>query len=187
LATEAQLIDKARRGDRRALESLLEAHLPMVYKFVSMKMGREHADLEDVVQETLIAAANSIGGLRAERDGSMPKWLLTIARHKVADQYRHSLSRPQPAPDGDLAAFPSGDQDVPEIVAQRDRDRRLREAMQELTPEQEEVLVLRFVLGFDGARVAAITGRTPGAVKSLQHRGLASLEKLLVRHAEDWR
>lgn len=160
-------------------------HLPMVFKFVSMKMGRDHADLEDVVQETLVAAAGSIGSLRAEREGSAPKWFLTIARHKVADHYRRSLARPQASPDGELAVdiFTEG-QDVPEIVIQRDRERRLHAAMHELTPEQEEVLVLRFVLGFDGAQVAAITGRMPGAVKALQHRGLASLEKLLVRQGE---
>lgn len=160
----------------------------MVYKFVAMKMGRDHPDLDDVVQEALISAAGSIGSLRAERDGAMPKWLLTIARHKVADNYRRSLTRSQALPDGELAASIAAEgPDVPEIVAQHDRDRRLRDAMRELTADQEEVLVLRFVLGFDGAEVADITGRTPGAVKALQHRGLASLEKLLVRQGEDWR
>jgi RNA polymerase sigma-70 factor (ECF subfamily) len=56
--------------------------------------------------------------------------------------------------------------------------------MRGLTSEQEEVLVLRFVLGFEGAQVAAITGRTLGAVKALQHRGLASLEKVLAVQEE---
>lgn len=160
----------------------------MVYKFVAMKMGRDHPDLDDIVQETLISAAGSISSLRAERDGAMPNWLLTIARHKVADNYRRSQTRSQALPDGEPAAGISAEgPDVPEIVAQRDRDRRLREAMRELTADQEEVLVLRFVLGFDSAEVAAITGRTPGAIKALQHRGLASLEKLLVRQGDDWR
>jgi RNA polymerase sigma-70 factor (ECF subfamily) len=59
--------------------------------------------------------------------------------------------------------------------------------MSNLTAEQEEVLVLRFVLGFDGDQTAAITQRTLGAVKALQHRGLASLERLLQREGTEWR
>jgi RNA polymerase sigma-70 factor (ECF subfamily) len=148
-------------------------------------MGRDHPDLEDVVQEVLISAAGAIGGLRAEHDGSVPKWFLSIANHKVADHRRRSLARPQISLDGELppdtavAAI-----DVEEVVARRHQDRRVREAMRGLTSEQEEVLVLRFVLGFEGAQVAAITGRTLGAVKALQHRGLASLEKVLAVQEE---
>jgi RNA polymerase sigma-70 factor (ECF subfamily) len=148
-----------------------------------MKLGPAHADLDDVVQETLIAAARSIGSVRAERDGAVPAWFLTIARHKVADHFRRSPERT------DALAVDSAVEgsDVQAIVAERDRDRRLRQAMRDLTPEQEEVLVLRFVLGFDIDQTAAITGRTLGAVRALQHRGLASLEKLLVGGGEEWR
>ena len=153
----------------------------MVYRFVSMRLGRDHADLDDVVQETLIAAAGSIKSLRAEREGAVPAWFLTIARHKVADHIRRT---PSPTLDLDGAADA---QDVQEIVGDRDRDRRLREAMTNLTSEQEEVLVLRFVLGFDIDQTAAITQRTEGAVKALQHRGLASLGKLLQREKTEWR
>jgi RNA polymerase sigma-70 factor (ECF subfamily) len=146
-----------------------------------MRLGREHPEVDDVVQETLIAAAGSIKSLRADRDGAVPAWFLTIARHKVADHLRRA-----PAPSLDLHVV-ADMEDVQEIVSDRDRNHRLREAMSNLTPDQEEVLVLRFVLGFDGDQTAAITQRTLGAVKALQHRGLASLEKLLQREGTDWR
>ena len=183
MAAADDLVERAKNGDKDALDALLERHLPMVYRFVSMRLGRDHADLDDVVQETLIAAARSVGSLRAERDGAVPAWFLTIARHKVADHFRRS---PEVRELVDTEAV-SLDRDVHEIVAGRDRDRRLREAMRSLTSEQEEVLVLRFVLGFDGEQTAAITGSTVGAVKALQHRGLASLEKLLLSQDEEWR
>jgi RNA polymerase sigma-70 factor (ECF subfamily) len=176
-----ELVERAKNGNGQALEALLERHLPMVYRFVSMRLGRGHADVDDVVQETLIAAASSIKSLRAERDGAVPAWFLTIARHKVADHMRRASAAKL-----DLDAV-ADTQDVQEIVSDRDRDRRLREAMANLTAEQEEVLVLRFVLGFDGDQTAAITQRTLGAVKALQHRGLASLEKLLQREGTQWR
>src|SRR3977135_1432533 len=88
-----ELVVRAKRGDGHALDALLERHLPMVYRFVSMKLGRAHADLDDVVQETLIAAARSIGSVRGERDGAVPAWFLTIARHKVADHFRRAPAR----------------------------------------------------------------------------------------------
>lgn len=187
VADDNHLVEKARKGDRRALEALLEKHLAMVYRFVATRMGRDHADLEDVVQETLISAAASIASLRAEHDGAVPKWLLVIARHKVADHFRRSLAHPQSSLDGEPEAnIASAGQDVQEMVTQRDSSRHLRELLRDLTPEQEEVLVLRFVLGYGGKEVAAITGRTLEAVKALQHRGLATLQTL-VGQAEDWR
>jgi RNA polymerase sigma-70 factor (ECF subfamily) len=177
-----ELVNRAKNGDPKALNALLELHLPMVYRFVSMRLGANRADLNDVVQETLIAAAGSIGSLRAEREGAVPAWFLTIARHKVADHFRRS-----PAPTEELDAHaPSADPDVQQIVTDRDRDRRVRQAMKDLTPDQEEVLILRFVLGFDLGQTAAMTGRTTGAVKALQHRALESLEKMLAGGGEEW-
>jgi RNA polymerase sigma-70 factor (ECF subfamily) len=181
MAAADELVERAKNGNGQALNALLERHLPMVYRFVSMRLGRDYADLDDVVQETLIAAASAIKSLRAERDGSVPAWFLTIARHKVADQMRRAPA-PQLEPDPVLHT-----QDVQEIVSDRDRDRRLREAMTNLTSEQEEVLVLRFVLGFDIDQTAAITQRTEGAVKALQHRGLASLQRLLQHEEIEWK
>jgi RNA polymerase sigma-70 factor (ECF subfamily) len=113
--------------------------------------------------------------------------LLTIARHKIADHFRRAMAQPSQSLDGLDADTHAGGQDVHEIVAGRERAMRLREAMRSLSPDQEEVLVLRFVLGLPGADVAAITGRTLGAVKALQHRGLASLARQLAGRHEEWR
>jgi RNA polymerase sigma-70 factor (ECF subfamily) len=173
MAAADDLVERAKNGDGQALDTLLELHLPMVYRFVTMRLGRDDAAVDDVVQETLIAASTSIKSLRAEREGAAPAWFLTIARHKVADHLRR-------APRHELAAEAvRATTDVQQIVSDRDRDRRLREAMTQLTSEQEEVLVLRFVLGFDLEQTSAVTGRTIGAIKALQHRALASLQRLV--------
>jgi RNA polymerase sigma-70 factor, ECF subfamily len=186
MAVPDELVKRAKNGDLKALDALLERHLPMVYRFVSMRLGPDRGDLDDVVQETLIAAAGSIGSLRAERDGAVPAWFLTIARHKVADHFRRSSDRRVDLGAQAMDLHGTESPDVQELVGERDRDHRLRAAMRKLTPDQEEVLVLRFVLGFDSEQAAAISGRTVGAIKSLQHRGLASLEKLLLSEGEEW-
>jgi RNA polymerase sigma-70 factor (ECF subfamily) len=75
---------------------------------------------------------------------------------------------------------------VDEQVMAIQRGEQLREAMGLLTPEQEEVLTLRFVLGFGIEEVAEITRRPAGAVKSMQHRALASLQQKLGAEETAW-
>jgi DNA-binding CsgD family transcriptional regulator len=76
--------------------------------------------------------------------------------------------------------------DVPEMPAFKPLDgARLHAMLQELSPDQREVLVLRMTGGLTAPEVAAVLGKTTGAVKALQHRGLASLARLLVSRGED--
>jgi RNA polymerase sigma-70 factor (ECF subfamily) len=181
------LAARAKSGDRGALNALLELHLNTVHRFVSVKVGPESPDVDDIVQEALIGAAGSIGGLRGDSKAQVAAWLLSIARHKVADnlrvRYRHTQESLQAGGD-DEHVDPA--RPVDEVVVQRDRAERLRQALALLTPEQEEVLVLRFVLGFDINEVAEITRRPAGAVKSMQHRALASLQQNLPAEEGAW-
>src|ERR1700737_3087961 len=181
------LAAKAKAGDRTALNALLERHLNTVYRFVSVKIGAGHAELDDVVQEALIGAAWSIGGLRGESEAQVAVWLLSIARHKVADHLRAQYSRPHESLDARVGdPLPDRAQSVDEQVAGLDRAARLREALRGLTPEQEEILMLRFILGFGINETAEITRRPPGAVKSMQHRALASLQQKLGTKESAW-
>jgi RNA polymerase sigma-70 factor (ECF subfamily) len=180
-------IARARRGDRQALDAILEGHMATVYRFVGVKLGSDHPALEDVVQETLIGAVGSIHRLRGDDEAALVRWLLTIARYKVADHLRARYAHPTDAID----TAPSGLADATavspeEVVTDRARGRELRQALSELTPEQEEILTLKYVLGYENEQIAAITGRTVGAVKALQHRGLASLERRLAGGREAW-
>lgn len=178
---------RAKAGDRRALNALLEAHLATIYRFVSMKMGAGHPELDDIVQETLIGASASIRALRGESNAQVAGWLLSIARHKIADHLRSRYSHPHDSLDGALGAHVADSaRPVDEQVMATQRGEQLREAMRLLTPEQEEVLTLRFVLGFEIDEVAEITRRPAGAVKSMQHRALASLHQKLGEEQAAW-
>lgn len=181
------LAARAKAGDRHALNDLLERHLATVYKFVVVKMGSDYPDLDDIVQETLIGASGSIGALRGETNAQVVGWLLSIARHKVADHLRARYSHPlEPLEGKSSEKLADTARPVDEQVVARERTERLREALGRLTPEQEEVLVLRFVLGFGITEVAEITRRPAGAVKSMQHRALASLHQKLGPEEMAW-
>jgi RNA polymerase sigma-70 factor (ECF subfamily) len=182
-----RLAAQAKAGDRAALNALLERHLATVYRFVSVKMGPGHPELDDIVQESLIGASSSIRALRGESNAQVTAWLLSIARHKVADHLRARYSHPQDSLEGAMGAkIADPATPVDEQVMASQRAEQLRQAMRHLTPEQEEVLTLRFVLGFGIDEVAEITRRPAGAVKSMQHRALASLQQKLGAEEVAW-
>jgi RNA polymerase sigma-70 factor (ECF subfamily) len=181
-----ELVAAARRGDRRALEALFEKALAPTYRYVAFKLGKSNTDVEDIVQETFIGAMGSISRLRGDDEAALMSWLLSIARFKVADHLRARYNRPADSLDDENRPEISAGVDTEGLVIQGTQDQLLREAIRELTPEQEEVVTLRFLMGYEIAQVAAIVGRTEGAVKALQHRALATLRRRLDEEVRAW-
>jgi RNA polymerase sigma-70 factor (ECF subfamily) len=129
-------------------------------------------DSEDVLSEVFLRVAR---GLRRFRGGDddLRRWVFTIAHNCLMDEHRrrsrqHLFSRR-------LAAV--GEPTVP--APNEPFDPVLRDALFQLTPDQREVVTLRFVADLAIEEVARITGRPVGAVKSLQHRALRALASAL--------
>lgn len=181
-----ELVVAARGGDRRALEALFERALSPIYRYVAFKLGTNNTDVEDVVQETFIGAMGSISRLRGDDEAALMSWLMSIARFKVADHLRARYSRPSDSLDDDAGAEVRDSVDVEGLVVQSTQDQLLRDAIRQLTPEQEEVVTLRFLMGYEVEQVARIVGRTEGAVKALQHRALATLRRRLDEEHQAW-
>jgi RNA polymerase sigma-70 factor (ECF subfamily) len=181
-----KLVAAARGGDREALETLFEGALSPIYRYVAFKLGTTNTDVEDVVQETFIGAIGSISRLRGDDEPALMSWLLSIARFKVADHLRARYNRPAESLDDDTRPEVPGRTNVEALVIQSTQDQVLRDAIHELTPEQEEVVTLRFLMGYEIEQVAGIVGRTEGAVKALQHRALATLRRRLDEEIMAW-
>src|ERR1700728_2908908 len=90
----------AQRGDRRALDVLATAYLPLVYNIVGRAMNG-HPDVDDVVQETMFRAVRGVGELRDP--AAFRSWLVAIAIRQVRDSYRDRLAQP---PTGGAGAPP---------------------------------------------------------------------------------
>jgi RNA polymerase sigma-70 factor (ECF subfamily) len=181
-----ELVAAARGGDRKALEALFEKSLAPIYRYVAFKLGSNNTDVEDVVQETFVGAMGSISRLRGNDEAALMSWLMSIARFKVADHLRARYNRPTESLDDDNRPEISDTADVEGAVIQSTQDQVLRDAIRELTPEQEEVVTLRFLMGYEIEQVAGIAGRTEGAVKALQHRALATLRRRLGEEIRAW-
>ena len=171
---QAEVIDAATRGDARAFAALYDAHVERVYRHVYYRVG-DRADAEDLTQQVFLQAWRAIG--RYRRTGApFLAWLFVIAQNAVAGFYR---GRKDVAP---LDAEP-GVQDRwtdPELAALDGHDRAVvRRAILGLKPDQQQVVLMRFVEGLDHAAVAAALGTSAGNVRVIQHRALRELRRML--------
>lgn len=172
------LLAAAQDGDRRALEELLSVVQPQLYRF-SMKMCRHDEDAEDVLQESLIAIARSIRDFRGA--SSLSTWLYTVARSHCIKKRRKSkfapehLERVDDVDPGIHEGLVSAAPDPFEVAASAETWRLVQVAIQQLSPEFREVLVLRDIEGLTAPEVAEVVGISVGAVKSRLHRARADL------------
>jgi RNA polymerase sigma-70 factor (ECF subfamily) len=132
--------------------------------------GNGVIDADDVLSEVFLQVARSLPRFRGD-DDALRAWVFAIARNRVVDGHRHRASRPA------IADVPVPDRAAP--LASEPLDAELVAALLQLTPDQREVVALRFVADLPLEEVASITGRTEGAVKSMQHRALAQLARIL--------
>jgi RNA polymerase sigma-70 factor (ECF subfamily) len=173
----AEAVEAARRGDPHGWNVLFERFHADVHAYALARLGG-WADAEDVTQETFVAAVGSIRSLRDGREPVVQAWLLRICGHKAVDRIRRK-GRDQRSYDVAVPVAPD-----PALIAEtRVLATEMREAMDELTEEQRDILIRRFVLDHSLEAVAAATDRSVGAVKSLQHRALAALRHVLAARA----
>ena len=176
------LVEAAKGGDTGALEKLLERHQDRVYRF-AMKMCRHPEDAEDIVQDTLLSAAKSIGGFRG--GSSLSTWLYTIARSacikkrrksKFAPEQEHSLEQDASA---EARALAHPGQPPDEAAHAKEIQTALDGAIHTLDEDQREVLVLRDVEGLKATEVADVLGISVAAVKSRLHRARVRVRDLV--------
>jgi RNA polymerase sigma-70 factor (ECF subfamily) len=180
--SDTQLLADAQGGDQKALDQLLQRHMRRVYRF-GLKMCRDPEDAQDVVQDTLIAAARTIRDFRGA--SSVSTWLYTIARSfcikhrrrsKFAPEQEESLDSREPGLEARQVMDPTRPPD--DELSGRQVEDALESAIAGLDPMYREVLVLRDVEGLSAPEVGEIMGLTVEAVKSRLHRA-----RLAVREA----
>jgi RNA polymerase sigma-70 factor, ECF subfamily len=169
------LVERAQSGDRDALEELYLLHFDRIYSYLHLSVGNRH-DAEDLTTQTFVKMLESIKRFRWQ-SAPFSAWLFRIAHNLAMDHFRASR-RWQPEED---VPEPHGEEEPSaEAVALQSIGRQsMLEMIESLSHEQQQVLTLKFVFNFPNAEVATILGKTEGAIKSLQHRALVSLQKQL--------
>ncbi len=170
------LVERAQLGDRSALEELYLIHFDRIYSYLHMSVGSRH-DAEDLTTQTFVKMLESIGRFRWQ---SVPfsAWLFRIAHNLAMDHFR---ARRRWQPEEEVPEPAAEEESAEEQALASIGDASLLELIARLSSEQRQVLTLKFVFRFSNGEAAAILGKTEGAVKSLQHRALVSLQKHVTR------
>ena len=135
------------------------------------------AEPEDLTSEVFERAFSALGGFSGG-EAQFRSWVFTIAHHRLTDERRRLARRPVRADAGppEMAAG-----DVEEDALRQLATERVRRLCDGLAPDQRDVLLLRMVAAMTVEDIAKALGKSPGAVKALQRRGLAALRRQMER------
>ncbi len=173
--TDEQLLQQAQKLNPDALRVLHQRYYETVARYISFKVGNPHI-VEDLSGEVFLRV---IEGLKRGYgwQGSPQGWIMGIARNVVADHYRKREKMTEVLLSEQLPS--SEDTDPRHHALQAERMDMLRAAIEQLTEEQRDVIIMRFIEGVNINGVAEALNKTPGAVKGLQFRALKALAEIM--------
>jgi len=170
------LVELARSGDKEAFGQLYDHYQPSVYRFLYYRVGSTTL-AEDLTAETFFRALRSMHSFRWQGK-DFGAWLMTIARNLTADHFKAGRTRLEQTTEDMQTLDTTSDSPEAEVLSSLTNEALLR-ALGELPTEQRECLIMRFLQGLSIAETAEILGRSSGAVKQLQLRGVRNLAKLI--------
>lgn len=172
---EHNLIQRAKKGEKECFGQLYDHYITPIYRFVLVKVNSK-AEAEDLTHEVFLSAWQNIKGYK-HKGFPFSSWLYQIARNKVIDHYRTKKIH---------TSFDSLDEDILKIVgvAEEKMDKMLnlekvKEAIAKLSPEQQDVVIMKFVEDLSNEEIAQALKKSEGAVRLLQHRAINNLKQLL--------
>jgi RNA polymerase sigma-70 factor, ECF subfamily len=169
-----ELIARAKSGDPEAAGTLYDQHHQSIFRYLFYRTGDSHT-AEDLTADVFLRMVQFMPGFQ----GSPPAfrgWLFQIARNLSIDHLRRSNSHPINSISEDLRS----PEDLPETSAERSlNSESLRKAIKQLTSEQQDVVLMRFVEGMPLAETARTLHKTEDSIKGLQRRALLALQNAL--------
>jgi RNA polymerase sigma-70 factor, ECF subfamily len=169
---EHQALHGLQRLDSQAIGAIYDQYFSEVYRYVRYRINDDTA-AEDIASDVFVrlleAAQKKLGP-----QSSLKGWLIATASHAVNDHLRRQYRRPVEALSD---ALPDRGSSVHSEVDSREQNRMVQSAYAQLTAEQQHVLALRFGQGYSIEETAAHLQKNINAVKALQFRALASLQR----------
>jgi RNA polymerase sigma-70 factor (ECF subfamily) len=170
--SDAELVEAA-RTNTAAFSELYERYYARVYRYIVHRVGNA-PDAEDITAVVFMKALEALPSYRHHSNGFAP-WLFRIARNAVVDHYRRGK---RTSPLEAIETVSSGDDPMADAL-QAERRSELHELISGLSPEQREVILLRYASDLTYAEIAAALDKNEPAVRMLVHRGLRKLKAVL--------
>jgi len=171
-------VEQAQRGSIIAFEQLYHELSPSVASYLRWNGV---SDVESLTNEVMAQVHRNLGRFNGDAP-AFRSWVFTIAHHRMVDDRRANGRRPATTDAEVHEALVTGNAE--EDALDSLSDHRLRSLLERLSPDQRDVLLLRIVADLALEDVAVALGKRRGAIKSLQHRALATLRRQLEREAE---
>jgi len=171
---ETSLVHQAQSGDADSFARLYDACVERVYRYVYFRVA-DDATAEDITSQVFLKAWEHLDRYRSG-NASFLAWLYTIARNQVIDHYR---TRKESVPLDKIASLPAPGRTVAEQIETNFDLQAMRDALQFLTEEQQQVLILKFIVEMTTEDIAQAMNKNEGAIRALQMRALQALSKYL--------
>jgi RNA polymerase sigma-70 factor (ECF subfamily) len=176
---EWDLVRRAQEYDESALEALYQTYYPKIYNYAFLQMGDVHAS-EDLAADVMLKMLESIKSYQF-RGLPFGAWVFRIARNRLIDLHRRRRRRGEVDLSETLVSSLASPQALAEQAIERGQ---IQIALKHLTDEQRQVIVLKFIEGFDNRSAGRVMNRSEGAIKSLQHRAIGSLRRVLYQEPD---
>ena len=175
---DGKLLRKARKYDQDTLAEIYDQYSPGLYRYAYRQLGDSEL-AEECVAETFyrFLKALNVGGGPKEH---LQAYLYRVAHNWITDRYRR---QPPPLP-LEEGIHTDPELDIQEQVETKLQKDQVRAALARLTPDQRQVIVLKYLEGWNNAEVAKMLDKPLGSIKSLQHRALNTLRRILFNSEE---
>jgi len=171
---EATLVKRAIGHDPEAFGRLYDIHVDRVYRHIYYRVGNEQ-DAEDLTQQVFLKAWQAIHRYKKTASPFIA-WLMTISHNLVVDSYRTKKDRAYLEAEV-LVDSPASS---PEQAAENSLEQqRLRKAILQLGSDEQQVIILRFIEGFEFTEIASVLKKKEGNVRVILHRALVKLRNIL--------
>jgi RNA polymerase sigma-70 factor, ECF subfamily len=171
--SDESLLTRAGQGDNEAFGLLYERYVGRIYNYIYYRTGNQY-DAEDLTARVFFRAMHHIQNYQ-NRGLPFSAWLYRIAHNLVANWHRDNSRRKEIPLDEGIGVEHHRDEHPEAALLQNEEIERLLKIIRKLSPDRQQLLILKFVEHLSNAEIGQIIGRTEGAVKSLYHRTLLSL------------
>lgn len=182
---ERAFLARLQAGEEGAIDQLCEAYVPRLYRFIWHAVGGDSSDIEDILQETMLASLRTLQRFRGEC--TLYTWLCAVARHKIQDHIRRQQRRRARVMSEPLDDLKEAMSSAPSFEGQIAQQHALEQALQDLPMDYRTVLMGKYIEGFTVSELAQIMDRSQKSVESLLTRARTALRTRLASLAPEER
>ncbi|PIS04580.1 MAG: hypothetical protein COT81_05790 [Candidatus Buchananbacteria bacterium CG10_big_fil_rev_8_21_14_0_10_42_9] len=171
----ADLMERAKQGDSDAFGQLYELYYVPVFRYIYYRLP-DKEEAENLTQTVFIKVFKSVG--RFKYQGKSPlAYFFTVARNSITDYWRKKREVKLNDPEVVFQRMADDRRSEAELTEIKDMATKIKDAIYNLTEEQQEVMILKFVNEFSNKEIAEVTGKKEGAIRQLQCRALKVLRQ----------